>query len=514
MKFTKIFFVLCAVLAFAGSCINNDIPYPIIHGDITAFEVRGQKEVNINATEKEVVVDLADTVDIRRVKVLRFDVSNNAKVAPAMPDMLDLSKPVNFVLSTYQDYHWRISATQTIERSIEMENQIGQAIFDGFSKIALVTVSGNSQLNNLKIKSLKLGPEGSVITPDFTTVTNFTNSQKFTWTYKNRSEEWLIKVVKSDVSLVTSSANAFAKYVVATGEFQVGSVNPTFLYKKKADSQWQTFNGSVEVYGGTFSAKITGLEPSTEYVIRSMVGEIIGNEISFTTEAAQQIENSDFENWTKVGKSWYPNLDLSAAHYWWDTGNKGANTLGEKNPTVEEDKIVVKGKAAKMTSMAVVGVFAAGNIYTGKYVKTVGVGAQLDFGIPFTSRPTALKGYYNYTPGPIDKVKTPYENLEGQNDTCHIYIALADWSAPYVINTTEKQFLDINNSSIIAYGDLKDGVGTGGEYKEFEIKLDYRDLKREPKYILVVASASKYGDYFTGSTSSILYADEFSLSYD
>ena len=30
----------------------------------------------------------------------------------------------------------------------------------------------------------------------------------------------------------------------------------------------------------------------------------------------------------------------------------------------------------------------------------------------------------------------------------------------------------------------------------------------------IAAAASKYGDYFTGSTSSVMYVDEFSLVYD
>ena len=217
----------------------------------------------------------------------------------------------------------------------------------------------------------------------------------------------------------------------------------------------------------------------------------------------------------KEGKSWFPNLDLTSEHYWWDSGNRGANTLGEKNPTVAEESVVVKGKAAKLSSSAIVGGFAAGNIYTGKYVKTVGIGAQLDFGIPFTSRPSSLKGYYNYTSGTIDKTKDKFAHLKGVKDTCHIYAVLADWPAPYEINTTKEIFLDVaNDKNIIAYGDLLDGAGTDGKYKEFEIKLTYRDLSRKPKYILIVAAASKYGDYFTGSTSSVLYVDEFSLSYD
>ena len=50
-------------------------------------------------------------------------------------------------------------------------------------------------------------------------------------------------------------------------------------------------------------------------------------------------------------------------------------------------------------------------------------------------------------------------------------------------------------------------------YERFTINLKYRDLTKKPTYILVVCSSSKYGDYFTGSTSSVLLLDEFDLIY-
>lgn len=52
------------------------------------------------------------------------------------------------------------------------------------------------------------------------------------------------------------------------------------------------------------------------------------------------------------------------------------------------------------------------------------------------------------------------------------------------------------------------------EYKKFELNLDYRVTNRVPTYIVIVCSASKYGDYFVGGRGSTLYVDEFSLDYD
>lgn len=506
--------VLLALLLFAG-CIENDIPYPVLKGAITDIRVSGQiSSPAINEAEQTVEIFLADSVDLKNVTLLNFEVSNDATVTPPITTRLDLTQPLVYTLTTFQDYVWTITASQSIERYIKVENQVGQAVFDTNSKIVIVYVAADADLSNIKILDMKLGPQGSAIIPDYRNITDFTTSQQFGWFYKDRYETWTVRLVKSSISVSTGSVNAFAKYALVEGEYNTSLGTPSFQFKKKSESQWHDFT-DIELDGGAFSAKISGLEPETEYVVKAVAGSVSGTEKSFVTESAPQIPNSGFENWCKEGKSWFPNADLTAANYIWDSGNIGSNTLGEKNPTTAEESVTIKGKAAKLASTSIVGVFAAGNIYTGKYVKTIGIGAQLDFGIPFTARPSSLKGYYNYTPSPIDKARSQYAHLKGQNDCCNIYIILADWDKPFEINTTDGKFLDIQNDKhIIAHGELLDDKGTGGKYREFEIKLNYRDLKRTPKYILVVAAASRYGDYFTGGTSSLLYVDEFSLSYE
>lgn len=72
----------------------------------------------------------------------------------------------------------------------------------------------------------------------------------------------------------------------------------------------------------------------------------------------------------------------------------------------------MKGRAVRMASdyISIASKFAAGNIYTGDFVGLAGIeGAELDFGQPYTGRPSALKGYYRYTPGVIDQAKAPYD---------------------------------------------------------------------------------------------------------
>ena len=61
---------------------------------------------------------------------------------------------------------------------------------------------------------------------------------------------------------------------------------------------------------------------------------------------------------------------------------------------------------------------------------------------------------------------------------------------------------------------MVDGAGTGGEYREFTINLEYRDLDRKPTHVIVVAASSKYADYFTGGNGSTMYIDEFQFLFE
>ena len=249
------------------------------------------------------------------------------------------------------------------------------------------------------------------------------------------------------------------------------------------------------------------------YIILSLIALISTASISYAQQGNEpQVVNSDFNSWCREGNVWYPDLNLTPQYYFWDSGNKGADSFGTHNLTMPEEDFVVSGKAAMLTSKDIFGIFAAGSIYTGKFLKRKGMGAELSMGIPFTGKPTAFTGYYCYKPGTIDKTDDSHSYLSGVTDTCSIYAILTDWDEPFIADTHEGKFVDINTDpGIIAVAQLQSGT-TESAYPEFNIRFNYRSL-RQPTYILIVAAASKFGDYFTGSTSSVLYVDQFSLTY-
>ena len=350
------------------------------------------------------------------------------------------------------------------------------------------------------------------------------STKEYTYTF-------YIKTTPDSAPLSAPTANAWAKLVYLTGQVSSSELTPeniTFQYREKDAAEWTTVAATQD--GEDYKATITSLQPNTTYESRMAYNDEQYSEITeFTTEDATELYNGNFDNWYQASGVWYAvaEANYNNGNAFWDSGNKGASLMS-KNPTSPEEGVVHTngGKSAKLQSQFVgvggfLGQFAAGNLYTGHFVKTISMsGAEIQFGSEFTARPTALHGWFQYTSGTVDYYgdSTPSDALvqDGGTDMCAIYIALSDADEPYTVNTSEGNFVDYaNDPNIIAYGELPitDCVTTS-DWKEFTINLTYRDLTRKPKYIIVVASASKYGDYFTGSTGSLMYLDDFSLVYD
>ncbi|MDE5642510.1 MAG: PCMD domain-containing protein, partial [Muribaculaceae bacterium] len=301
------------------------------------------------------------------------------------------------------------------------------------------------------------------------------------------------------------------------GEAESGRVNG-FEYRLAGDAQWTTVpQQDIASDGGSFHACIKHLSPGTEYEARAYSGNEYGETISFTTGAVSQIPNSDFDQWWLDGKVWNPWPE--GGPQVWDTGNKGATTLGTSNSMPTEDTSSGTGWAAMLETRFVgigsIGKLAAGNIFVGRYVRTDGTNGVLSLGYGFTDRPTKVKGYLKYKTAPISSTTAGYEDLKGRPDTCIVWCALIDQNEPLEIRTNpnNRQVFDPSADYVVAYGRVQFGEDVEN-YIPFEFELDYRSTSRVPRYILITASASKYGDYFTGGNGAVLYVDDLVLDYD
>lgn len=366
------------------------------------------------------------------------------------------------------------------------------------------------------------------------------NGHKYTFTFDVTMED---NKSIDDLTMVMNDANSFATCAYVYGSITAkkgeGVVDPAKIfieYKKASASEWTSVAATVN---GTdaYKATLTGLTAETAYQYRMAYRDGDTNfesEIkSFTTEVATALINGNMDDWYKSGKTWYA---CSESYFsangssFWDSSNPGTTTgagaLVNKNPTQGNATTVhtAGGKSAELKSQYAsafgIGKFAAASLYTGKFKKLQGAdGAVIDFGQPFTARPTQLHGYFQYTSAKINYVgkDTPASANIVKNQTddiCSIYIALTT-EAKTVDNTVVSTFVNWETDpAVVAYGELpaSDCVTTNG-WKEFTIDLKYHNLTAKPTHIIIVCSSSKYGDYFTGGDGSIMYVDDLSLVY-
>ena len=520
-------YAVTAILLSATSCLfENDMAYPDIPADILTFDVEGQVSSEIDTEDKTVHIVLDELADISRVKVNAVVVSEEAQLAEPLPEYIDLTDTLRVIVRTYVDHEWKVTASQPIERYITVENQVGEADFDLSTRNAVVYVSDTQSLSEVTFLDIKLEPEGSVVRTTTGTASDGTletlpceypltvdcvHRRSFLVNYNGLTYEWFVKVLKKKISQQVTKVEPWCYHAKVYGVY-TGKGNATVEYRKADTDQWTTAEGA-SVSGVGITVDIKGLEASTDYLVRVNEDGVYSGEFKFTTDTPLQLYNMNFDEWNLQGKIWYP-YDAAADPKVWDSANPGAATFIGSSTSPEEE-FVVKGKAARMESKFAVIAFAAGNIYTGKFGKIAGVGAELDWGVPFEGRPSALKGYYSYSPQAIGYAKAPHEDKIGQTDRCQITVFLTDWDAPFRINTTAGKFVDLDNDpGIIAYGRLETGEDSNGEYIEFTIPLDYRDKTRKPKYAVIACAASYLGDYFTGGVGSTLHVDEFEFIYE
>ncbi len=535
--------------ALATGCIKNDIPFEIVPGNITSMEVRGAESVSLENSSRTIELVLADTVDLRHVLLEDFRITPDARIIDNVTHQeldtldsyyLDLTqgsaeyaipspeqKPYTFTVITYQDYIWTLKATQNIERVFTLADgqQIGEAKFSATGYSVIAYVPETVPLTGIDIQELKLGPsnatmawvkaDGTVVEDvDIKTIHDFTLPQHFIVKFFDITQEWTVSVEQSAQYVTEMSVNPWAKfaYLSAQGLTSAGTCGFQIRKAGAGDDAWTTVP-DVTVEGVSFSAVVKGLEPATNYEVRGVIGSNYGDVTAFTSEAAAEVPNLSFDAWTQKGKNWFPNSDASNSY--WATGNEGVTIYTNANSTPVEgagNTVDGTGKAARLETIGKVPLvqIAAGNLFTGTYKTNLGNPASsATMGRPYTSRPTRMTGWYKYTPAEVTTEGNKYSaqkhpDAVGKLDYCTIYIRLEDWGGATVRPADPK---------VIAYAGLENNQVVS-DYTQFDLKLEYYDLETKPTHIVIVSSSSRYGEDFCGGPGSVLYVDQFALSFD
>lgn len=493
---------------FDGSESGFDIPYYAGSQQIT---VQTGKEVTANITCT--LANVKVTVNYDQSFIDAFQ-SATATVKSAMEGVNELSfrmgdelKPAYFPVAD-------LTAT------ISVTNHSGQQ----FSQDTPITNVKARKHYILNFKVAETGDIGGVsVSVDGTETV-------YTFTFNVSTE--------ASTKLGAEAANAWSNFAYLEGSILSSSeeLDPAsmhFEYKKADAEEWQTIAANYNSGNQKFTATLTGLTPATQYAYR-LAYEKSGNtyaseEVSFTTEAITELHNGNLDTWSQSGSTWYPGSSSEAGNTtcFWNTSNPGTSQGlgaigGAVNPTqgVTSPVHTPGGKAAELKSTVKAGVFAAASLYTGSFNGLVvsSMSANMEFGKPFTSRPSALHGFYKYTPAVIntvDRIPDGVSIIKDETmDQCAIFIALATKSFQFN-NKKEEEYIDYaNDPAIIAYGELPSGAATSGDnYTEFTIPLIYKSLTEKPTHIIIVCSASKYGDYMTGGVGSTMYVDDLELLY-
>ena len=325
-----------------------------------------------------------------------------------------------------------------------------------------------------------------------------------------------------------------------------------FAYSTDGGTSWAYAPG-VNYGEGLWKAELSGLTPSTEYTYALVInGEHIGNTMTFTTEDATALPNGSFEYVSTVaGESYYkfydPNCGVAEGSYmFWGSGNgegsegvEGSASMNIVITTIDTADKKDGNQSALLQNNSIVGMLTAGNLFTGQFAGLVGTsGGKVNFGRPWTSRPSALKIWCKYKTDKINILNNSGLGVtKNDYDRAQIKVAVGTWDykkyggtkdSPILVNTTDAStFVDFyTDKSTIANGDLiiyNDGymINNGekvaantSEWIEFIIPLDYRQLTTYPKFIVISCATSQFGDYFTGCDSGKLWIDGAELIYE
>lgn len=536
-----------AALSLPAGCIENDIPYPVVKLEITALEANGTVgPCRIDNNTLTAVIPLDETTDIRNVEITKIAFTEQAaypqEFAPIIAGSdggaaasvltLDMRVPKYVTLSLYQDYEWTITAEQNIERAFKVKGQMGATEFDTENHTAKVFIRDDYDLSAVEIESLKLGPRDiTAMSPAASELRDFRSVRFVDVTYHGRTEEWSLFVIPKEltVEILDVMEGACVAWVSASG---IADTQMGFRYRKNGTEEWTEVPSEwMTVDGGNISAELRHLEPETAYEITAYADENISDIVSFTTSVLLPLPNSGFEEWYLDGKNIFYPYSQNGTPFW-GTGNEGASVanLTVTEPITNDLRPGTAGKYSaqlKSQNATIMGIsrFAAGNIYTGYYAGTAGANGLVDFGRPYTLRPTGFRFWAKYNQGTINCV--PVKNNQspkvvGDPDEGIVYVALGDWDpakyggsaeSPIRVDTRNTaSFFSSQNPDIIAYGEKIFNESTP-EWTEFEFKLEYRSSRR-PTHIIVVCTSSRYGDYFVGSDNSIMWIDDIELLYD
>lgn len=397
-----------------------------------------------------------------------------------------------------------------------------------------------AEMDKLGITTTEMGPDVKFAAVDFSGLSQKVKYEAvpFDATFKVRvvdnndntvtSAPFTIKIQKLTAQVNVAEANAFARsFRGVTMTVNEGIAYKFALQYRTGEGDWTTVNPeSIEGNTLTF-AKIGGsLLPETAYQFRSIydnnAAEVSDN-VVVTTEAAAQVGNAGFEDWTtetmtvkvQAGstftRNWY-NAFVNSEDSWWAVTSKqsmpssvtaSSNYNVKNTPTVAYSADSFSGSKSAHIFTVNIGRFNTPDVASGtSFAGELFIGTADDSGKPtysghmFTTRPDKLSFRYKYAPKGSEKF---YVKIELKDAAGSVLYSKEDTQGP-----------------------------AATEWTEYTTSIDWADLTKKPENILIIFKSSSStkpnvsaksnlevaGKTERGHFGSSLYIDDIQMIYE
>lgn len=296
--------------------------------------------------------------------------------------------------------------------------------------------------------------------------------------------------------------------------------NPGMRFRAKGATEWKTAV-STRTRASEIAFHLTGLTPATTYEVQAIADNYVNNKtVEFTTEPIYTIPNAGFEDWSTYGSKNIPFPGTGSATTFWSSGNEGSMSMNKAVTTQASSPVHSGASSIKLASqfvgVGIIGKFAAGNLFAGEYVRTDGTDGVLLWGREMPScHPMSVSGYANYRPATVEYSSTDLLK-KGEMDKGTFYIAITSQKVDIKTKASERTLFDKDADYVLGFGQViwDSNFGADNQLDHFSVNIDWKKPDYSGQmYIIIVASASLYGDYFTGG-NSVMYLDDLSLSFE
>lgn len=397
-----------------------------------------------------------------------------------------------------------------------------------------------AEMDKLGITTTEMGPDVKFAAVDFSGLSQKVKyeADPFDATFNVRvvdnngntvtSAPFIIKIQKLTAQVNVAEANAFARsFRGVTMTVNEGIASKFALQYRTGEGDWTTVNPE-SIEGNTLNfAKIGGnLLPETAYQFRSIydnnAAEVSDN-VVVTTEAAAQVGNAGFEDWTTESmtvkiewgstftRNWY-NAFVNSKDSWWAVTSKksmpssvsaSSNYNVKNTPTVAYSADSFSGSKSAHIFTVNIGFFNIPDVASGtSYAGELFIGTADDSGNPtysghrFTTRPDKISFRYKYAPKGSEKF---YVKIELKDAAGSVLYSKEDTQGP-----------------------------AATEWTEYTTSIDWADLTKKPENILIIFKSSSSakpdvtaksklevaGKIETGHFGSSLYIDDIQMIYE